>query len=97
MKILKQLGAGTHYCGWFKGYISIDVKGHNFDVMWTSDKDTHDPFGHSAVSVEFTPHGIGMVCKSVLTMHIVPNETRPYYIKFVEEKINRAYKKKCNT
>lgn len=92
---LYSLGIGTHYCGWFKGYITIELRGNKYDVMWTSGKDSHDPMTGNAISVEFTEQGFGMVFESAISMHLVRNESKiKQHVRFVENKIERAYRRK---
>jgi hypothetical protein len=94
MQRLYSLGLGTHWCGWFKGYITIEGNEDKYDVMWTSGKDTHDPMTGNSISVEFTENGCGLVFKSAITMHTVRDESeKEQCIKFIEKKIAYAYRK----
>lgn len=95
MQRLKRLGVGLHYCGWFNGYISIEGDCNKFEVMWTTDKTTHNPFDGPAVSVEYTNVGFGYVYRSALTMRPVSKDAdKQYWAKWLENKINQAYDKK---
>lgn len=94
MQHLSSLGLGTHWCGWFKGYITIEGNKDKYEVMWTSGKNTHDPMTGNAISVEFTENGRGLVFESAITMHQVRDESeKEQCIKFIEKKIERAYRK----
>lgn len=94
MQRLFSLGLGTHWCGCFKGYITIKGNENKYEVMWTSGKNTHDPMSGSSISVEFTENGAGLVFKSAITMHPVTNENeKEQCIKFIEKKITSAYHK----
>lgn len=89
---LSSLGNGSHFCGFNKGWISIDGNENKFDVMWTSSKDTHNPLKGSAISGTFIFGEIKSVYKSALTMHAVSEERDiKHWSEFLVKKIDRAY------
>jgi hypothetical protein len=91
---ISSIGIGTHHCGWFRGYITIEGKENNYDVMWTSGENTHDPLRGNSISVQFTDNGYGWVFKSALTMHPVRDTSeKERCIKFIEKKVDYAYRK----
>lgn len=92
-KDLISLGTGVYYCGWFKGYLTIENELDVYTVMWTSSETSHDPLGDPAVSIDFSSDGVGLVFKSALTMHPVSSENeKKIYIKFITKKLRSYYK-----
>lgn len=89
------LGEGSHYCGWFKGWVSIRGDSKKCEVMWTTSKEEHNPIFSTAISVEFRNEGIGYVFTSAITMHLVKDEKdRIECAKRVVKKIGNAYSKR---
>lgn len=70
------VGHRSWYKRWFtnnrEGWLSLDVSPNgDLNLMWTSDKDTHDPRLGSALSVTFSPDGLlKLYMESALSMWI---------------------------
>ena len=95
MSNLTRLGDGSHKCGWFAGWITVRNTGRAFEVMWTTDRDTHQPLDGPAVAATFSEAGATHVCRSALTMW--PERDAAKAARFVaalEKKIQKAVSRK---
>lgn len=93
---LQAIGPGLHKCGWVKGYLEVEQTTAGYCLLWTNQKDHHQPLFGPAVSLEINAATgeISQVFKSVLRMHRVtdPEEIKTF-TEFIIKKIDLVYKR----
>ncbi|OFY52486.1 MAG: hypothetical protein A2W93_14165 [Bacteroidetes bacterium GWF2_43_63] len=81
--------------GFFAGYITVKKKYiGGYSVMWTTGKDTHNPFGGPAYYFEILQdRSIKNTMQSALTFHPDNESEREETIEILFNKIDRAFQK----
>jgi len=91
MRQLSVLGYGPHWCGWFRGWITVDAQSDGFAVLWCSGRTTHQRLAGTAVSVTFFEDRIGDVFKTAISLWPVRDDCeRRRLADWMKRKVNQA-------